>query len=604
MPNPNLTSAQVLPGFFGYVDYNAQGAGVEPTRRALLWGYITSSAQRTPNQPFLPASQQEANDGCGRGSDLARAYAAAVSQPESQGAEVWLMPITAPSGGTASVYKVKVFVSNTNPAKAGTLQLWIASRPVAAVGFTTSDTATSIGAALAAAINATQDLPLGTATASSGEVTIPYIHKGLTGEDLPLQCQISPSASGVQLSPGQALFATAATGAGSVRFGFGALSVSASLSGGETAAQVATAVAAAFNADTYPLYAAVDGTTPQQVNLFFANNKDVRRISAAVITSTGTTVNLGSGATDGTGSSTSLSYNGTQGTGTPTLSSALTNLAALDPFRSWSSPFLETTSLGAMATSIEAASDGSITGQKQQHLTVCSPLAASVAGALAPNTSPNLTTAAPHYAVLWSPDCAVQGHEIAARVAAARAAMWLDTPQKNWNGFQVKGNQDAPLLLSASKPSLSAQNSALFTYALAPVINGPSGNLEVVKGRTTSLAANRRLWAWSVESQAAYHAVDLAIYYRQLFNGGSIVIYSDPKAPGLFDDKSIKVATQVRMRLWEKQGNFDGAEKLADSVKVTVDQNNISRFNVEYPENGVVDLDQIVFTGHVSSPSV
>lgn len=603
MPNANLTSSQVLPGFFGYVDYNAQGAGVEPSRRALLWGYVTSSAQATPNLPFLPASQQEANDMAGRGSDLARSYAAAVSQPESQGAEVWLMPITPPSGGVASVYKLKVYVSNTNPSKAGSLQIWIASRPVAAVGFTTSDTATSIGAALAAAINATTDLPLATATASSGEVTLTYVHKGLVGEDLPIQAAISPSGSGVKLSPGQATFATAATGAGSVRVAFGALSVSTTLSGGETAAQVASAVAASFAADSYPLTAEVDSLTNTQVNFYFAKQKDVRRISAAVVTSTGTTVNMGSGATDGTGSASSLTYNGTLGTTAPSISSALTNLASLDYFRAWSSPFIDTATVSAMATHIEAASDGSITGQKQQTLTICSPLAASVAGAIATATTPNLTTSAPHYAVLWSPDCSVQGHEFSARVAAARAAKWIDAPQFNWNGFQLKGNENAPILLSASKPSPSAQNSALFTYALAPVVNGRSGNMEIVKGRTTSLASNRRLWAWSVEAQAAYHAIDLANHYRALFSAGSIVIYSDPKAPGLFDTESVKKATQDRMRYWERNGNFDGADKLADSVKVTVDANNPSRFNVEYPENGVVDLDQIVFVGHVSSAS-
>jgi phage tail sheath gpL-like len=604
VPNQNLTSAQVLPGFFSKIDYNAQGAGQQPNRSALLFGFISSSAQALPNKPFRPASQQEADDMCGgAGTDLARAFAAAVSQPESQGADVWLMPISENSGGVASVYKLKVFVSNTNPSKPGTLQLWVASRPVAAVGFTTSDTNSSIASALADAINDTSGLPFGTATPAGAEVTIPYIHKGTTGEDLPFQCNISPSGSGVQLSPGQITVATAATGAGSVRVAFGALSISTAISNADTAAQIATKIAASFNADKYPLYAAVD-STPQIVDLFFSNNMDVRRISAAVITTTGTTVNLGSGATDGTGSPTSLTYNGTLGTGAPSVSLALTNLAAGDSYRSWMSPWVDSATVGAMATAIEAMADGSISGQKQQHLTCCSPLAASVAGALAPACSPNLNTSDPHYAVLWSPDCAVQGLELAARAAAARAAFWLDAPQKNWNGFQLKGNSNAPLLLSASKPSLLAQNSALFTYALAPVVNGPSGNLEIVKGRTTSLSTNRRLWAWSIEAQAAYHAVDLASYYRSLFNAGSIVIYSDPKAPGLFDAASITAATQTRMRFWEKQGNFDGADALADSVKTTVDLNNPSRFNVEYPENGVVDLDQIVFTGHVSSPSV
>ncbi len=604
MPNQNLTSAQVLPGFFGRVDYNAQGSGVAPTRRALLIAHPTSAAQAALNRPFLPASQQEANDGSGRASDGARAYAAAVSQPEAQGAEVWLALVPAPSGGTAPTYALKVFVPGTNPAKAGTLQLTVASRAVAAVGFTTSDTATSIAAALAAAITATTDLPFTSAIAAGGVVTLTYIHKGLTGEDLPIRCNISPNASGVSLSPGSALFATSATGAGTVRVSTGSLAISTALSGGETAAATAALVIASWNADSYPLSAVVDPSSSATVNFMFVNDKDVRRMSASVITSTGATVNLGSGATDGAGSTTSLSYNGTQGTGAPSLSSLLSNLSALEPFRSMTMPFLDTVTVSAVATNIETASDGSISGQKQQHLTLCSPLAASVAGAIAPAASPNLTTAAPHYAVLWAPDAAVQGFEIAARVAAARAAFWLDTPQFNWNGFQVKGNQNAPLLQPAGKPSPLAQNAALFTYALAPVCTGPSGTMEVVKGRTTSLANDRRLWAWSTEAQCAYHAIDLAGYYRSLFSAGSIVRYSDPKAAGIFDAESIKVATQNRMKVWEERGNYDGADLLGPAVQVTVDPNNPFRFNVEYPESPVLDLDQIVFTGHVTSPSV
>ncbi|MEO9196322.1 MAG: hypothetical protein ABI445_21935 [Polyangia bacterium] len=603
MPNPSLTSSQVLPGFFAKVDYNAQGAGVEPTRRCLLFGYIGAGAQYTADQPVLPASQQEVDDGCRLGSDLARAYAAAVSQPESQGCQVWVMPIAEPSAGVASTYTLRVFVSNTNPVKAGTLQIIVASRPVAAVGFTTADTATTIAAAIAAAVAATPGLPV-SAAATAGGVVFTYIHKGLVGEDLPIQCTVSPNASGVQLSVGSVLFATSSVGPGSVRFGFGAKSVSATLAGGETPAQVATIVAAAFNSSSYPLYAAVDGSIPAQVNLFLTNAKDVRRVSAAVIGSTGLTANLGSSATDGTGSASSLTYNGNQGTGAPVLSNCLANLAEADPFRSWSSPFTDLASVSALAQNIEAGSDGSITGQKQQHLTIGSALAAAVAGAIAPATTPALTATAPHYAVLWSPDAPVQAMELAARVAAARASKWLDTPQFNWNGFQLKGNvSSAPLLSAASKPSKLAQNAALITYALTPVVNGPSGNLEVVKGRTTSLAANRRLWAWSIEAQAAYHAVDLALYYGELFKNGSIVIYSDPKAPGLFDDESIRVATITRMQKWERAGNFDGADALASSVKVSVNAININRFDVELPENGVVDLDQIVFTSHVTSPS-
>ncbi len=520
MSNPNLTSGQVLPGFYGYIDYNAQGGGTAPNLRLLIWGLVSSAAQRTPNQPFQPASQQEVDDGCGRGSDLANYYAAAVSQPEAQGAEIWCMPIVEPSGGVASIYKITVFGTPTKP---GTIQLWLGSIPVGAVGYTTSDTATTIGDAIRDQLNAMADSPIGTVTSSTGVVTIPYRHKGLTGEDFPVRASVLPNASGVNVSPGQLLFATAAVGVGSVRVDIGALSISTVLAGGETAAQVATKVAAAINADSYPVTAVVDGSVPAQVDLYFANDKDVRRIRASIITSTGTTVNLGSGATSGTGSPTSFTYNGTQGTGLPSISSALTNLASLGAFRSWAAPWLDTTTLSSLATYIETASNGSISGQKQEVLTVADFQTASVDGAILTGVSPDLTATAPHYGFLWSPDCAVPAMELAVRVAAARAAFWVSAPQFNWNGFKIQGNSRKPIMLAPTRPSLDQQNTALRTYALAPVVRGPSGLLEIVKGRSTSLATDHRLWAWSTEAQAAYHATDLASYLRGLFQGGSIV---------------------------------------------------------------------------------
>jgi phage tail sheath gpL-like len=661
MPNPNLTSAQVVPGFYGYVDYNAQGSGTAPNNRTLLWGYTGASAQRTPNQPFLPGSQQEADDGCERGSDLARAYAAAVSQPEAQGAEIWLMPIVPPSGGVAAQYKFRVILSATNPSKPGTISGALCSQPVPAVGFTTADTASSIATALAAAIATMSDLPIATCTAAGSVITIVYKHKGLTGEDFPVRFNVSPAATGVGVCAATAGFTTAASGAGSMVVALGALSVSTAVADADTAVAIAANVAISFNADSYPLYAKVatgvawqastvyavgqrvtnsakfyectaagtsagsggptttssaitDGTVTwayvanatagiAAVDLFFANDKDVRRVSGAVLTSTGTTVNLGSGATDGTGSPSSLSNNGTLGTGTPSLSSAISNLATHQPFRSWMNPWVETGSIGTLATNIELSSNGSLTGQKQQILTMCSPLAASTAGALLTGSSPDLTATAPHYGLLWSPDAAVQGHELAARVAAARAGKFIDTPQFNWNGFKVQGNSRAPILLPWSRPSVDAQNTALRTYALAPVIRGASGFMEVVKGRSTSLAADKRLWAWSSEAQAAFHAIDLGQRYDAAFRGGSLLRYSEPKAAGIFDKTSFESETRKAMRAWELAGHYDGADLLAPYVKATPDLNNPFRMNTEYPESPVLDLDQVVITSRTSSPS-
>lgn len=596
MANTNLTSGQVLPGFFGFVDYNSQGSTPLANNKVLLWAYQTAAAQRTPNQPFLPASQQDVDDGCGKNSDARGFYAAAISQPEAQGAEVWVLPLTAPSGGVQSTYTLTVYGTPTKP---GTLQLWIDSVQVPAVGFTTSDTPTTIAAALATNITSMVNLPLASAVAAAAVVTLTYVHKGTTGEDLPMRATVTPNGSGVNLSPGQALFANSPVGAGSVAISFGALTVSTALAGGETASQVASLVAASFNASTYPLTAVVDGITPQKVDFYFNPNYDVRRMTGKIFASTTLTIDLGSGAVD----LSSISTNGTVGTGLPSLTAALTTLSTLPPFRSWSSPFADTTSIGAMATNIENSSDGSITGQKSQTLTFGGFGPASVLGTLLTSTSPNLTATDPHYAALWSPDAPVQVAKLGARIAAARSALWLDTPQKNWNGFRVKGSDQSPILLPANLPSPDAQNTALRTYALAPVVVGPSGFLEVVKGRTTSLATDHRLWAWSTEAQASYHKTDLGNFFQSRFSGGSIVRFSTPKAPGIFDAQSFIDATNERMRFWEDNGNFDGAAALATAVKAKPNNINPFRMDVNYPESPVLDLDQVVFVGHFTSPS-
>ena len=223
--------------------------------------------------------------------DLTRAYRATLSQPESQGAEVWLMPIVAPSSGVQSTYLLSVLGTPTKP---GTVQLWINSEAVPAVGFTTTDTASTIATNLAAAISSMLDLPIASAAAVSGVITITYKPKGTTGEDFPIRGRIDPAGSGINLSLGTLAFATNATGAGTVRVAFGALSVSTAIANTDTPTAIAAKVVASSVADSYPLTAQVN-SDPTKADLLLVNDKDVRRINAAVITSTGTTVNLGSG---------------------------------------------------------------------------------------------------------------------------------------------------------------------------------------------------------------------------------------------------------------------------------------------------------------------
>src|SRR5579872_4571077 len=153
----------MLPGYYGHADYG-QTVASAPNRRALLWGFMGAGASATPNRPFLPSDETDAVNRLGSSNcDLMRYYRALLSQPEAQGAEVWLMPILAPPGGTAATYVFTIFVANTNPSKAGTIQLWVASQMIGAVGYSTADTASTIAANIAAALLANTFVPIASA---------------------------------------------------------------------------------------------------------------------------------------------------------------------------------------------------------------------------------------------------------------------------------------------------------------------------------------------------------------------------------------------------------------------------------------------------------
>jgi len=597
--NTDLSLGYVRPGVYVQLNLNSPGGGLNDNFRLLLMAYKSSGGSAAPDQPIFPASQSDANSLLGQGSDAARMYAAAVSQPEAQGAEIWVCPITAPSAGTASIYSV---VFSGTATAAGAIDCWIASDKVATVAVANGDTAATVAENWEALVDDMLDLPI-TSGVSSATVTLTYRHKGLVGEDLPLRFQVT-GAAGIKISPGALTFTTQAVGDGSVSVKSGATTVTAAISNNDTAVQVATKVTTAINAGSYP-FTATQRANPNDhiVDLFFANERDVRRVSAWVTTTTGTTVNAGSGATDGSGSASSISYmTSAVGAGAPSLTAALSNISALDAFNCWAVPFTDVATLGALSTHIENAADGSPTGQKGQTLHVCSFEGVATAGAIPTGTTPALT-ASPRYALLWAQDVPVQGYEVAARVAAARAAN--SNPAKNWNGFRLKTNDRTGLLLTAiaSRPSGSTINTAIKTYGLAPVVVSQSaGALVIDKGRTTSMSTYRPLWSWSCIDQADYWRDSIRGDFQDVFAGTSVLRYSEPKSPGLIDANSVKSRTVFLMHQWEGLGFYDGADALADAVKASVNQSNPNRIDLSFPMSPVLDADQFAVVGNFQTP--
>ncbi len=113
----------------------------------------------------------------GRGSILASMIAATLGA--STATEIWAVGVDDNAGGVAATRTITL----TGPATAaGSLVTMIAGVRVA-VAVASADTATAIGTALAAAINAVADLPC-TAASVAGVVTLTARNKGTCGNDI------------------------------------------------------------------------------------------------------------------------------------------------------------------------------------------------------------------------------------------------------------------------------------------------------------------------------------------------------------------------------------------------------------------------------------
>ena len=169
----------LVPGLYAEVD-NSQGNSATPVQRALLIGQVISGALAPVNIATAVNDALDAKQQFGAGSQLAR-MAAAYRRNDPTG-ELWALPLADNGSGVLAAGTIAF----TGPATApGALSLYIAGDLVS-VPVSTGDSATVVGAAVAAAINANTDLPV-TAAASSGTVTLTANNKGTAGNDIDVQ---------------------------------------------------------------------------------------------------------------------------------------------------------------------------------------------------------------------------------------------------------------------------------------------------------------------------------------------------------------------------------------------------------------------------------
>src|SRR5262245_7035029 len=131
--NPDLPVSYQVPGVYTFLS-RVGSTPLAANRRILFLGYKTSAGNATPGQPVRINGEDDAVTYAGKGSDLYRMYVALASQlVGGSGAEIWFMPMTAPSG-TAQTRTIKIMqapsggalgTGNTGAAAAGVMTLWI-----------------------------------------------------------------------------------------------------------------------------------------------------------------------------------------------------------------------------------------------------------------------------------------------------------------------------------------------------------------------------------------------------------------------------------------------------------------------------------------------
>lgn len=150
------------------------GSPVIP-HKLLIVGQYNSGSSPTDNEPQLILNEADAWDRYGRGSQLAIMYQAAFAATRGT-VPIYALPLA--DAGSATAATGTLAITGTATA-AGTLAVYVNGKKIA-VAVADEDTATEVGDAVAAAINADLDLPV-TAANTTGTVTLTVRWAGASG---------------------------------------------------------------------------------------------------------------------------------------------------------------------------------------------------------------------------------------------------------------------------------------------------------------------------------------------------------------------------------------------------------------------------------------
>lgn len=163
-----------MPLYWAEVDSSKAGLPINRTP-SMLVGIKRTASPGVVNVPIPVSTQAQADALFGRGSQLAGMFRAYFAN--NWASEVWAMPVA--EGSTAATF-TSVFTGTATAA--GTVHLYIGGRHVTAA-VAVGDTATVVGAAVAAAVTADLDSYV-TAANATGTVTYTAREKGTYGNDL------------------------------------------------------------------------------------------------------------------------------------------------------------------------------------------------------------------------------------------------------------------------------------------------------------------------------------------------------------------------------------------------------------------------------------
>lgn len=200
---PNIPQNLRLPLFWAEIDGSRAGS-FELSGRALVIGYKTAAGTATPDVAARITTADVARAKGGPGSQL---WAMVDSYKRGRSFdETWAVAIAEPAGAKAAGEIVV-----TGPAtSSGVIALYIAGRRVPVVA-TTGDSATAIAAAIAAAINAFEGLPV-TAAAAAATVTLTCRWNGLDGNGIDIRHSYRGDLGGEALPAGVGIAITAMSG--------------------------------------------------------------------------------------------------------------------------------------------------------------------------------------------------------------------------------------------------------------------------------------------------------------------------------------------------------------------------------------------------------